>query len=44
MISAVSSTIDSADPATLSAMADQFVDLAGTIYRYTLASQCALLV
>jgi len=44
MISAVSSTFDSADPAMLSAMSDQFVDLAGTIYRYTLASQCALLV
>jgi len=43
MISAVGSTIDSDDPATLAAMADKFVDLAGTIYRYTLASQCALL-
>lgn len=43
MVSAVSSTFDSDDPVELAATVDQFVDLAGTIYRYTLASQCALL-
>jgi F420-non-reducing hydrogenase small subunit len=44
MISAVSSTFDSDDPMEIAATTDQFVDLAGTIYRYTLASQCMLLV
>lgn len=42
MISALSSTIDSDDPKEIAAMADQMVDLAGTIYRYTLAGQCTL--
>lgn len=42
MVSAVSSTFDSSDPDELAALADQFVDLAGTFYRYTLAGQCVL--
>lgn len=44
MVSAVSSTFDSDDPGEIAAKTDQFVDLAGSIYRYTLASQCALLI
>lgn len=43
MVSAVSSTFDSDDPVEIAATVDRFVDLAGSIYRYTLASQCALL-
>jgi len=43
MVSAVSSTFDSDDPVEIAATVDQIVDLAGTIYRYTLAGQCALL-
>jgi F420-non-reducing hydrogenase small subunit len=43
MVSAVSSTFDSDNPDDLAATADQFVDLAGTFYRYTIASQCILL-
>jgi F420-non-reducing hydrogenase small subunit len=42
MVSAVSSNIDSDDPVEIAAMVDQVVDLAGTIYRYTLAGQCTL--
>lgn len=42
MVSAVSSTFESSDSNEISAMADRFVDLAGTFYRYTLASQCVL--
>ena len=43
MVSAVSSTFDSTDSSELAQLADSFVDLAGTFYRYTLATQCALM-
>ncbi|MGC8659158.1 MAG: hypothetical protein ACP5U1_08800 [Desulfomonilaceae bacterium] len=43
MVSAVSSTFDSTDASELERMASSFVDLAGTFYRYTLATQCALM-
>jgi F420-non-reducing hydrogenase small subunit len=43
MISAISSNLDSDDPAEIATAFDPLVDLAGTVYRYTLASQCALL-
>lgn len=43
MVSAVGSTFDSDDPGEIAGMVDGFVDLAGTFYRYTLASQCLLL-
>lgn len=43
MVSAVSSTFSSTDPKELKTIAESFVDLAGTFYRYTLATQCALM-
>ncbi len=43
MVSAISSTFNSAVPDHINALVDQFVDLKGTFYRYTLASQCILL-
>lgn len=43
MVSAVGSTLDSSNPDDLAATADQFVDLGGTFYRYTLARECVLL-
>jgi len=43
MVSAIGSTFDSEDAAEISALVDDFVDLAGTFYRYTLPTQCALL-
>jgi F420-non-reducing hydrogenase small subunit len=43
MVSAISSTIDSADEAEIARISDQFVDLSGTFYRYTLPTQCALI-
>ncbi len=43
MVSAISSTIDSADAAEIKRISNEFVDLSGTFYRYTLASQCALM-
>ena len=42
MVSAISSTFDSKDPEELAEIVDGFADLAGTFYRYTLPSQCAL--
>jgi F420-non-reducing hydrogenase small subunit len=43
MVSAVSSTFNSADPEIIENLVDGFVDLKGTFYRYTMASQCTLL-
>lgn len=43
MVAAIGSTIDSADAEQIAALADGFVDLAGTVYRYALPAQCALL-
>jgi F420-non-reducing hydrogenase small subunit len=43
MISAISSTFDSTDAAEIDQMSRGFVDLAGTLYRYTMPSQCVLL-
>ena len=43
MVSAISSTFDSEDPKEIAAIVDDFVDLLGTFYRYTLPTQCALL-
>jgi F420-non-reducing hydrogenase small subunit len=43
MVSAISSTFDSEDATEIGALADDFVDLVGTFYRYTLPTQCTLL-
>lgn len=43
MVSAVSSTFDSEDPDEIRQLADQFHDMVGTFYRYTLPTQCTLL-
>lgn len=43
MVAAISSTFDSTDPSQIAAMVENFVDLTGTFYRYTLPTQCALL-
>lgn len=43
MVSAISSTFDSTDASRIEDMADSFVDLAGSFYRYSLPTQCALL-
>ncbi len=42
MIAALSSAIDTADPAVIANLADSLVDLPGTFYRYLLPTQCAL--
>jgi F420-non-reducing hydrogenase small subunit len=42
MVSAISSTFDSANAAEIEALSAEFLDLAGTFYRYTLPTQCAL--
>lgn len=42
MVSAISSTFDTTDPKVIAALVENFVDLAGTFYRYVLPSQCAL--
>ena len=42
MVSAISSTFDSDDAKEIAALVDNFVDLVGTFYRYTLPTQCAL--
>ncbi|MDR3605518.1 MAG: hypothetical protein P4L38_12885 [Syntrophaceae bacterium] len=42
MVSAVSSTFDSTEASEIEGLTKTFVDLAGTFYRYTLATQCAL--
>jgi F420-non-reducing hydrogenase small subunit len=43
MVSAISSTFDTTDPKQIAAMVENFVDLTGTFYRYTLPTQCALM-
>ena len=43
MVSAVGSTFDSGDPAEIGGIVEDFVDLKGTFYRYTAASQCLML-
>jgi len=43
MVSAISSTIDSADATEIQGLSEKFVDLAGTFYRYTLPTQCVLM-
>jgi F420-non-reducing hydrogenase small subunit len=43
MVSAISSTFDSDDAQEIAALLENFVDLVGTFYRYTLPTQCALL-
>jgi F420-non-reducing hydrogenase small subunit len=42
MVSAISSTFDSENSSEIQTMTDQFHDLIGTFYRYTLPSQCML--
>lgn len=43
MVSAISSTFASQDPVEIENLASKLVDLSGTFYRYTLATQCALM-
>ncbi len=43
MISAISSNLDSDDPKEIAAAFEPIVDLAGMVYRYTLAGECTLL-
>lgn len=43
MVAAISSTFDSKDAKEISGLVENFVDLAGTFYRYSLPSQCSLL-
>jgi F420-non-reducing hydrogenase small subunit len=43
MVAAISSTFDAEKPQKIDAIVDQFLDLTGTFYRYTLPTQCALL-
>lgn len=43
MVSAISSTFDTADARTAESLAKQFLDPAGTFYRYTLPVQCVLM-
>jgi F420-non-reducing hydrogenase small subunit len=43
MVSAIASTFDSKNAQEIAGLVGSFVDLAGTFYRYSLPSQCALL-
>jgi F420-non-reducing hydrogenase small subunit len=43
MVAAIGSTFDSAKADEIARLADGFLDLAGTLYRYALPAQCALL-
>lgn len=43
MVSAISSTFQTDEPAEIEAITAQFHDLVGTFYRYTLPTECALL-
>lgn len=43
MVAAISSTFDSKDAKEISGLVENFVDLAGTFYRYSLPAQCSLL-
>lgn len=42
MVSTIGSTFDSQQPEEIESLADAMVDLTGTFYRYTFASQCAM--
>ncbi len=42
MVSAISSTFDFTDAEAIARLVNEFVDLAGTFYRYVLPTQCAL--
>jgi F420-non-reducing hydrogenase small subunit len=42
MVSAIASTFDLDDAREIDTLVDNFVDLAGTFYRYTLQTQCTL--
>jgi len=43
MVSAISSTFQTDEPAEIEAVTAQFHDLAGTFYRYNLPTECALM-
>ena len=43
MVSAISSTFETERPEEIQRIADRFVDMTGTFYRYTLPAQCTLL-
>lgn len=43
MVSAISSTFDSTNAQEIRDLSNAFVDLAGTFYRYSLPTQCALM-
>jgi hypothetical protein len=43
MVSAISSTFDTDEEEQVEEIVDEFVDLLGTFYRFTLPTQCALL-
>jgi F420-non-reducing hydrogenase small subunit len=43
MVSAISSTFDTADASRIEEISSKFVDLSGAFYRYTAAEQCALM-
>jgi F420-non-reducing hydrogenase small subunit len=43
MVAAIGSTFDSVNAQEIAGLADGFVDLAGTLYRYSLPAQCSLL-
>jgi F420-non-reducing hydrogenase small subunit len=43
MVSAISSTFETERPDEIQRIADRFVDMTGTFYRYTLPAQCMLL-
>ncbi len=43
MVSAISSTFETEKPAEIQKIADDFVDMTGCFYRYTLPSQCMLM-
>jgi len=43
MVAAISSTFDSAKAEEIAGLVDGFVDLAGTLYRYSVPAQCSLL-
>ena len=43
MVTAIASTFDTANAEEITGLVDGFVDLAGTLYRYSLPAQCSLL-
>ncbi len=42
MVGAIASTFDSANAQEIAGLVDGFIDLAGTLYRYSLPAQCSL--